>query len=106
MQTGRYSHGLVMSSTGFKLLSTTGLVLFLNAVFATFLYAWANESDFKGVPSEETDKFYALFYYACTTFTTTGYGDIVPISRRARLVTALYMIMVAAGLLAFIRRIV
>ncbi len=95
-----------MSSTGFKLLSTTGLVLFLNAVFAIFLYSWANESDFKGVPSEDTDKFYALFYYACTTFTTTGYGDIVPISRRARLVTALYMIMVAAGLLAFIRRIV
>jgi voltage-gated potassium channel Kch len=95
-----------MSTTGFKLLSTTGLVLFVNALFAIFLYSWINESDFKGVPNEPTDKFYALFYYASTTFTTTGYGDIVPISRRARLVTALYMIMVGAGLIAFIRRII
>ena len=95
-----------MSPTGFKLLSTTGLVLLLCSTFAIFLYSWVEESDFKGLPSDPTEKFYSLFYYACTTFTTTGYGDIVPISRRAKLVAALYMIMIAAGLLAFIRRIV
>lgn len=85
-----------------QFLATAGLILFMNAIFAMFLYAWITEDDFKGLPSEPTDRFYALFYFASITFTTTGYGDIVPVSRRARMVSALYIIFIASGLLALV----
>lgn len=88
-----------------QFLATAGLILFMNGLFAMFLYSWITEDDFKGLPSDSTEKFYALFYFASITFTTTGYGDIVPVSRRARMVSALYIIFVASGLLALVTRI-
>ena len=77
----------------------------VNAAFALFLYLWATEDDFNGIPSGKDaawgERFIAFFYFGVTTFTTTGYGDISPKSRRARLVTSAYMISVFAGALSF-----
>ena len=79
------------------------LVAFVaNGLFATALYFFASNTDLSGLPAGGWERYAALFYFGVTTFTTTGYGDIVPRSARMRLIVAAYMIAVFAGAISFL----
>lgn len=59
-------------------------LLIMNVVFSAFLYSWVTDEDITNLPKKPKERFMALFYYTVTTSTSTGYGDIVPKSTRAR----------------------
>ena len=59
-------------------------LLIVNVVFSAFLYSWVTDEDITNLPKKPKERFMALFYYTVTTSTSTGYGDIVPKSTRAR----------------------
>jgi hypothetical protein len=42
------------------------------------------DEDITNLPKKPSERFMALLYYNVTTSTSTGYGDIVPKSTRAR----------------------
>lgn len=60
------------------------LIITVNLLFAAFMYMWATDDDISNLPKEPGKRFMALFYFSVTTSTSTGYGDIVPKSIRAR----------------------
>jgi len=63
-----------------------GLALFL-VVFVALL-AYFDRDDYKDAAGNEVN-LVDCFYYATVSITTTGYGDIIPVTDRARLVTTL-----------------
>lgn len=65
--------------------------------FAAFLSTWVTDDDISGLPKGGVDRFMTLLYFSVTTFTSTGYGDIAPKSKRARLVMSAYMTTALAG---------
>jgi len=74
---------------------------------AVFIYSWATDADFSGLPPQDKSKTFdsrliALFYYNSITLSTLGYGDIVPISDRARMFVGLYVVLITAGLISAI----
>jgi hypothetical protein len=74
----------------FKLLA---ILLAINFVFAAFLYSWATDDDISNLPKEPKERFSALLYFTVTTSTSTGYGDIVPKSIRARMASSVLQIL-------------
>ena len=88
--------------TGAEVLKTILLGIVINGIFAAFLYLWASNSDFTGLGGQGFGRYLALFYFGVTTFTTTGYGDIVPKSNSARIATVLYMLAIFAGIISFL----
>ena len=60
------------------------LLLVVNVIFTVFLYSWVTDDDITNLPKKPSERFMALLYYNVTTSTSTGYGDIVPKSTRAR----------------------
>jgi len=58
------------------------------------LFNFATDDDISGLPKDKKERFLALLY-----FTTTGYGDILPKSRRARMFMSAYMFASMAGVL-------
>ena len=60
------------------------LLLVVNVIFTAFLYSWVTDEDITNLPKKPSERFMALLYYNVTTSTSTGYGDIVPKSTRAR----------------------
>jgi hypothetical protein len=73
------------------------LIVF-NFAFAAFLYSWVTDDDISNLPKDPKERFMALVYFTVTTSTSTGYGDIVPKSIRARMVSSALQI----GMLALI----
>lgn len=64
-----------------------------NAAFAGVLFSWVTDEDISGLESSTGLKRYLdLFYYTVVTSTGTGYGDMVPKTKRARIVMALFML--------------
>lgn len=59
-------------------------LLIVNVIFSAFLYSWVTDEDITNLPKKPKERFMAIFYYTVTTSTSTGYGDIVPKSARAR----------------------
>lgn len=76
----------------------------VNTLFAVFLLTWVTEDDIGSLPSSLFDKFIHLFYFGIVSFTTTGYGDITPKSRRLKIIVALYLLLVISGSLSFFFR--
>ena len=64
------------------------ILLVVNFVFAAFLYSWATDDDISNLPKDPKERFWALLYFTVTTSTSTGYGDIVPKSIRARMASS------------------
>lgn len=60
------------------------ILLVVNVIFSAFLYSWVTDEDITNLPKKPSERFMALLYYNVTTSTSTGYGDIVPKSTRAR----------------------
>ena len=76
------------------MIKLVAILLVVNFAFATFLYSWATDDDISNLPKDPKERFMALVYFTVTTSTSTGYGDIVPKSIRARMVSsALQIIM-------------
>jgi len=79
------------------------ITIILNMIMAYYFYSWATDDDFSGLPKKDPkmrfdDRLIALFYYNSITLSTLGYGDIVPISSRARIFIGLYVALITAGL--------
>jgi CBS domain containing-hemolysin-like protein len=64
------------------------ILLVVNFVFAAFLYSWATDDDISNLPKDPKERFWAILYFTVTTSTSTGYGDIVPKSIRARMASS------------------
>jgi len=72
------------------------LLLIVNAIFTMFMYSWVTDDDITNLPKEPRERFIAIMYYNVTTTTSTGYGDIVPKSTRARVASmAVQLIMLS-----------
>lgn len=70
------------------------ILLIVNVIFSAFLYSWVTDDDITNLPKKPSERFMAIFYYTVTTSTSTGYGDIVPKSARARVASmALQIVM-------------
>ncbi len=73
-------------------LKNISIVIFiLSLIVALFMIFCRDASHFKGIDSENDrsflNAFFNRFYFVVTTITTIGYGDIVPVSMRARMIT-------------------
>jgi len=58
-------------------LKGVAIYLALTLVFG-FLYFWFDSLDFKSITRNKTIRFMDYFYFSAVTFTTIGYGDIIP----------------------------
>jgi hypothetical protein len=72
------------------------VLLIVNVVFSAFVYSWATDDDITNLPKEPRERFMAILYYTVTTSTSTGYGDIVPKSTRARVASMSVQIVMLA----------
>jgi|LauGreDrversion4_2_1035121.scaffolds.fasta_scaffold01324_13 voltage-gated potassium channel Kch len=66
--------------------------LTFNILYILFLFFWASDTDFKGLPSDSFSRLVALIYFTVTTLTTTGFGDITPATPTAQFVVITYML--------------
>lgn len=69
------------------------ILLVVNFAVAAFLYSWATDDDVSNLPKDPKERFWALVYFTVTTSTSTGYGDIVPKSVRARMFSSALQIL-------------
>jgi hypothetical protein len=58
-------------------LKGVAIYLALTLVFG-FLYFWFDSLDIKSITGNKTIRFLDYFYFSAVTFTTIGYGDIIP----------------------------
>jgi hypothetical protein len=63
----------------------------ISVIFALVMYPWVTDDDMSGLPKKPLDRFVSLMYFSVTTFTSTGYGDIVAKSNRAKIIVSMYM---------------
>lgn len=76
------------------------LAYMLFILASTFvLFSFATDEDISGLPKEKKERFLILLYCATSTFTTAGYGDVVPKSLRARMFMTAYMFASMGGIL-------
>ena len=71
----------------------TKFILF-NIIFILFLFYWATDDDIKGLPKDSFSRLVSIIYFTVTTLTTTGYGDITPISPTGQLLVSSYMLFI------------
>uniref|UniRef100_A0A6C0HA27 Potassium channel domain-containing protein n=1 Tax=viral metagenome TaxID=1070528 RepID=A0A6C0HA27_9ZZZZ len=71
----------------------TKFILF-NIIFILFLFYWATDDDIKGLPKESFSRLVSIIYFTVTTLTTTGYGDITPVSTSGQLLVTGYMLFI------------
>lgn len=78
--------------------------ILINAGFALILAVLTTDVDFEYTqpPKHSTwlERYFTLFYFSVSTFTTVGYGDIAPSSNRVRFLVTLYQLCVFGGLLS------
>jgi hypothetical protein len=83
------------------MLKLIGTLVAGNAAFAAMLLAWVTDEDISGLDSStRLGRYLDLFYYTVVTSTGTGYGDMVPKTKRVRVVMALFMIVMFAVLIS------
>jgi hypothetical protein len=75
------------------MIKLVAILLVINFAFAAFLYSWATDDDISNLPKDPKERFWALLYFSVTTSTSTGYGDIVPKSIRARMISSVLQIL-------------
>ena len=65
------------------------LAVALGSLFLAALIVWLGGKGYTDNSSDSPISFNDAFYYATVSLSTTGYGDIVPVSPQARLITTL-----------------
>lgn len=92
-----FDYRILFSSTKSRLFNVPALSLpeMLNNKLQAF---WRGTQ--KGLPADLSDRFWRMLYLSTITITTTGYGDIVPITNLARVLVAVEAMsgVVVAGL--------
>jgi len=58
-----------------------------------------DENDLTNLPEKDDQRFLAMFYFATTVSSSTGYGDILAISTRARVFNTFMMMLSYSGLI-------
>jgi voltage-gated potassium channel Kch len=85
----RFCHSLERLLWVFGLLIGISILSFATDYTCLYLF---DHATFKGVPADSDSYIYNLYqflYFSVTTFSTVGYGDIVPVSDIARFVVML-----------------
>ncbi len=77
------------------------IAVLANVVFASLLFFWVTEEDIEGLSNDPFDKFLTLFTFGLATFTTSGFVNTNAKSRRLKIVSALYVILVISGFLGY-----
>ena len=70
-------------------------VLIINFIFASIAY-WFLYDEFS-----HTRNFIDFLYFGIVTISTTGYGDILPITRRAKIFVSLYILFIYSFMISF-----
>lgn len=78
------------------------MAFFVNLAFALFLYPWVTKNDISELPDNPIDKLLTLFTFGLATFTTSGFVNTNAISRRLKIVSSLYVILVISGAVSFL----
>ena len=65
-----------------------------NIGFIIFLFLFMTDKDLSGLSNDPLERFIGIIYYVSTIITSTGYGDILAISMRSRLLISSYMIFI------------
>lgn len=67
------------------------VILLLNLVFTLVTIMWVTEDDLTELPEQGLERFISLYYSGVTIFASTGFGDLLPKSKRMRLYMSIYM---------------
>ena len=78
------------------------IALLANTLFALILYPWVTKEDLPEVPENSLDRFLTLFTFGLATFTTSGFVNTNATSRRLKIVSAFYVLLVISGALSFL----
>jgi hypothetical protein len=71
--------------------------------FAAFLMSATDTGDFTyAAPPDQGNRFLDMFYFAVTTATTVGYGDITPKTKRARIYTTVFQLILFGGIISLL----
>jgi hypothetical protein len=68
---------------------------FINLIFATFSYFFL----YNQISNATT--FSDFFYFGIVSLTSTGYGDMLPTTRKAKMCVSLYLLLVFSVILSF-----
>jgi voltage-gated potassium channel len=88
------------SSAVRELLRRMGMGVFLLLIITLVVYF--DHDSYVDLTAGDGVSFLDAFYYATVTMTTTGYGDIVPVSAHARLINALIVTPIRVAFLALL----
>src|SRR5918997_1316154 len=80
---------LPTSSRGPLLVLAQRLAVALTLLTLVALIAYAERDGYKDQPNGDEVSLIDCFYYSTVSITTTGYGDVVPVSDAARLTTTI-----------------
>ena len=80
------------------------IVIILLLIFATLNTTITNHKDWGGPNGPKKDDSYSkrlfnMFYFSSTTFSTAGYGDIYPVSVKAKLLVLLQQLILISKIL-------
>ena len=84
-----------------EILKVIFIDFFANLIFAIVLYGWVTEDDIAELPKDPFDKFLTLFTFVLATFTTSGFVNTNAKSRRLKMVSAVYVLLVISGALSY-----
>jgi hypothetical protein len=93
----------------YKLIKPTAIFIVVVLIYAGICYSLLNQErhwagiDFSEEESNDSvDRFYEYLYFASTTYSTAGYGDIYPKSIYSRGLTLLVQLSMIIGLTSLI----
>ena len=83
------------------LIATLAIVIFFTMVFTLFDHTHWNGLD-NSNDTKPKDKFFNRLYFTMTTFSSTGYGDISPSSKEARVAVMFVQLLLTVAILDYI----